>query len=68
MPDTARRIKLNYRKVNINDLADWLEVNNYEYALVPYYGYPTIIGSRTMWVEVYTNEAETAIRLKWNTE
>ncbi len=71
-----RRIKINYRKVDITQLAVWMEANKYKYALVPYdmnvqhldnIG-SVKIGSLIMYIEVYTEEAEVATRLQWNVE
>jgi len=64
-----RRIKINYMKVNLDQVVAWLELNEYKYALIPYESRPRdIVGSLLMFVEVYTAEAETALRLTWNCE
>ena len=68
MVSSARRVIINYLKVNVGEMADWLEANNYKYAFVPYDDDPKSIGTLLMYVEVYSEEAETALRLKWECE
>jgi len=67
--NTRRKIKINHLKVDIDNLCKWLEDNEYKYALIPYEHRPRdIVASVLMFVEVYTEEAETAVRLTWNCE
>ena len=70
-----RRIKLNYRKVNVEALSIWLDDNNIKYAMAPdsdpdeiYDPASTTIGSLTYFLDVYSAKHETAIRLKWDVE
>ncbi len=68
-----RILKVNYRKVNVRDLTVWLNANDYRYELVHGDNHcqdigKKVIGTLTLALELFTDEAETATRLKWNIE
>ena len=66
-----RRIKLNYRTINLDEFSDWLAQNHIKYTFIPYEedadGNMTI-GTLVFFIEVYNAAHETAIRIKWNVE
>jgi hypothetical protein len=64
---SARRIKINYRKVDLDELADWLDESNIKHSLVPDTGMDGEVGRLIFFLEVYDAKDETAIRLKWET-
>ena len=73
MSNEARRVIINYRKVDPNALGDWLAENNYKHAFIPYPEATSdyldgTIGTLLVYVEVYSEEAEIALRLKWECE
>ena len=70
-----RRVKINMRKLNIGALLEWLDDNDYKYAMVPSSQLgqtldpsETVVGDLTLFIELYTGEAETALRLAWDVE
>ena len=65
---TGRRILANYRLVSPTELTEWLFENGYKHAFVPYDTDPDRIGTMLYYIEVYCEEAETAVRLKWDVE
>ena len=64
----GRRIKLKYSKVDIDKLSDWLDSNKYIHSYIPDTSQYGTIEDLSLFLEVYTEEAETAVRLKWETE
>jgi len=67
--NTPIRIVANFRKVDIDDLGDWLQENKIKYAFVPVPADPqnnNAIGDLKFYIEVYDAKHETAIRIKWD--
>lgn len=66
-----RRIVMNYRKVNVQDLIDWLDENNVTYKIRPHGDdnnkdpKERIIGTVNFYLDVYSGRDETAVRIKW---
>ena len=69
-----RILKLNYRRVNVAELRIWLTDNKYIFEIVhgsnevSFAGGDVVIGSLLVSLELYSDEAEVATRLKWNVE
>lgn len=63
----ARLIKVDGKITDPIAIADWLEANEYKYALLPA-GNMNDIVERICYIEVYAAEVEVALRLKWLTE
>lgn len=70
-----RILKINYRKVDTGELANWLTDNNYKFELIhdnnvctDGFDQDTVIGSLILSLELFTDEAEVATRLKWDVE
>ena len=66
-----RIITLDYHKVNTADLGTWLKKNGYRFDLIHandrcYEDGTNTVGTTMIDLVLYSEEAETAVRLKWN--